>query len=370
MLSIRRLVPLALALTAFVQPVSAQMRGFNLERVHERSQDELNDMANYYGASFVRLSFATTPLYEYNEETFQWRRNEQNFKLLNLKLSQLRKANLLAVVDPHRVFASRNPFTLSHRSDFWTDARHGAAWVEALADLGGYLNNSKYSREVWGIDLVNEPGALVWRTNTGIREGDPTRYLKTDINLVYQQAIKKIREVNKQHRLIVMFFEEDFRDGVVKSPNFYINLVANKDRAAAKADLYFSFHKYWPSQYSFQGLQGRASGLSWPNNPPYATTENLNKRFRWITDWQKQYNVLNSRIFVGEFGLTQGPGLAWNGNTDSPSNGGRRWFDQVLNKIRKYHWTVHQYGGNKLFDINSPPARREYIRDAIQGERP
>ncbi len=346
-------------------PVSALERGFNTVRINELDQDDFNDMRQFYGASLVRLSFAPTPLYDYDESTFTWRRNQQNFALLNQKLLEIKRAGLVAVVDPHRVFATANIYTLRTDSKFWQDARHGEAWADAVADLAGYLDKSPYQAQVWGIDLINEPSALAWRKNRGAKEGTPDRYTQTDINLVYQDMIYKVRKNNKKHRLIVMFFEDDFKDGTVKSPSFYLSKLPNSDKSSANSKLYFSSHIYWPSRFTHQGIQNRAGGRTWPGGS-YETEKNLDKRMKWITDWQSKYGVNSSRIFIGEWGLSQGNNLAWNGNTSNPSNGGRQWMDQVSSHISKYHWTVHQYGGNPLFNINNPPARRQYVQSLIK----
>lgn len=351
-------------------PIHSKEVGFNLERVNTLDQEDFNDMRQFYGASLVRLSFAATPLYDYDESSFRWRRNQANFDLLDQKLIEIKRAGLVAVVDPHRIFATGNIFTLKIKSRFWQDSRHGEAWAEAIADLAGYLDKSPHRAHVWGIDLINEPAAFVWRRNQGIKEGDPNRYTQTDINVVYRNMVSKIRNNNKRHRLILMFFEEDFRDGTVKSPNFYLGKLPASDKRAAKSKLYFSSHIYWPNSYTFQGLHGRESGKKWPGNSSYISEGKLDQRLKWITNWQAKYQVRNDRIFIGEWGLAQGNNLAWNSNTSNPSNGGRRWMDQVFSHIRQYHWTVHQYGGNPLFNINAPVARRYYIRSLMRDTSP
>lgn len=350
--------------------VDTRAVGFNLERLDTLDRDDFNDMRQYYGACLVRLSFAATPLYDYDESNFRWRRNQANFQLLEQKLLETQRAGLIVIVDPHRVFGSSNIFTLTHKSKFWQNPQHSKAWSDAVADLADFLEKRPYHDHIWGIDLINEPGAFAWRQKQGMKEGNPDRYLKTDINVVYQEMIRKIRQQNKSHRLIIMFFEEDFKDGTVKSPDYYLSQLPIEDRTAAKSKLYFSSHIYWPNIFTFQGLQGRKAGIVWPDQPAYATEKNLDKRMGWITSWQSKHGVNDDHIFIGEWGLTQGSNLAWNGNTQNPSNGGRQWMDQVHRHIRKYHWTVHQYGGNPMLNINIPTARRQYISDLIRDSSP
>ena len=221
---------------------------------------------------------------------------------------------------------------VGRKIDIMYNETDGSGYNATLNQLWGYIaaNYGAHPRLI-GYDLLNEP-------NTA---NDAAYYMDT----VLPMLVKTIRAVDKNTYLIVesqpFAFPGKFRD-----------LLPLDDPKVV-----YSFHFYWPHQYTHQRIGDYTASLSYPGNYGNFPTDSpllwnkaqLEASVQEVVKFQQKYNV---KVWIGEFGAVR-----WAGNAG-------QWIRDTISIWEKYgwDWCYHSYGGydgfNPTFSASSTPSNK------------
>jgi aryl-phospho-beta-D-glucosidase BglC (GH1 family) len=273
---------------------SSALRDFEKAfRDHFIGEDDFQKIA-HCGFNCIRLPFHHRLI-----EKHPYHYDREGVGYLDRILRWARRHRLWVILDLHAACGAQNHDWHSDslgKAELWQRKEYQnrtlALW-EFLADL------YKDREEVAGYDLLNE--AVVPKMET--------------LNTFYQNVIKTIRSVDRQHILFV------------EGNQWAMELEGLKE---FKDDqLVLSIHTYQPLEFTFNFIPY----LSYPLRPPYSWNQSTMKTL--LSNYHKISRKRSVPIFVGEFGVNARGGFY----------GEHQWLKDILSCFREFgfHWTYWTY---------------------------
>ncbi|WFD11186.1 glycoside hydrolase family 5 protein [Tepidibacter hydrothermalis] len=205
----------------------------------------------------------------------------------------------------------------------WKDKKYIEQTAQFWRDLAKVLKDHP---AVVGYNIINEPQPERLSTKGEFWDLDFDKWYKSientsqDLNLLYSEVTEEIRKVDKDTPIVL-------DSGLYATPWAFKYLKKQNDE-----NTIYSFHMYEPYGYTTKSLNN--GKYSYPGKLP--TTEGnleewnsktMNKFFDPVREFQKNNNIAENRILVGEFGC--------NRNTD----GIEAYFEDMINVYNKENWS-------------------------------
>ncbi len=196
-----------------------------------------------------------------------------------------------------------------------------------------------------GYNIINEPSPELvqpklndWFTESYSNWSKSVEGSPADINLLYRDVIKSIRQHDKNMPIIL-------DSGFYATP---YGLTVLKPGVLGDSKLIFSFHGYVPFRYAFNKLNFTYPGMiptgelsvkgSDGAEPPYAPmikwdAKQIASFYRPILKWTTRYKISPNRIFAGEFGVYR------------QSSGAKKYLKDIIKFFNEnsWHWAFYSF---------------------------
>ena len=250
---------------------------------------------------------------------------KKHIKGLEIALDLAEQYNLFVIVTAGNI--------VGRKIDVFCNRGDTRSFQQELIDLWtSVARRFGHRRHLLAYDLMNEPQ---------FKRGDD-RWQR----IVLPELIKKIREIDKETYVII-------EPGPWGLPNGFRYLKPVNDTKVV-----YSFHFYFPHNYTHQGVRNRPKGLKYPGMLRHFDTsrrlywgrDQLKKGVEVAREFQKKYGV---RMFVGEFSV-----IRW-------APGAARWLEDAISIFEEYgwDWCYHSYGGwngwNPTFSSDDPENNKQ-----------
>lgn len=294
--------------------------------------------------------------------------NEQDFQKLKEALDQAQSVGIKVVITTVSLPGSRGLQQNDDKDDvrLWRDANYHKQAGSFWKDLASRLKDHP---AVVGYNILNEPHperAQIVPFNDFWWDDFPTWYAKVrntpaDLNLFYGKVVTAIRQVDKETPIIL-------DSGLYATPWAFKYLKPIRDDK-----ILYSFHMAEPYAYTTRRINnGRFTypgvvviGKGGDRIERYWDARELDTFLQPIADWQKQYKISSSRIFVGEFGCGRTvPGAA-------------TYLGDLINIFNKnrWHWAFYQFRNDgswteRDYEYGTKPPGGPYWEAVGRGEKP
>ena len=294
--------------------------------------------------------------------------NEQDFQKLKEVLDQAQSVGIKVLITTVSLPGSRWSQQNGDKDDvrLWRDAHYHDQAASFWKDLAFRLKDHP---AVVGYNILNEPHperSKVLPFDDFWWDDLPTWYAKVintpaDLNLFYAKVVAAIRQVDKDTPIIL-------DSGLYATPWAFKYLRPMRDDK-----ILYSFHMAEPYVYTTPFInKGRFTypgivviGEGKDRIEKYWDAKELDKFLQPIVDWQKQYNIPSSRIFVGEFGC---------GRTVT---GAAVYLGDLINIFNKnhWHWAFYKFRADSTwterdFEYGTKPPGAAYWQAVGRGEKP
>ena len=280
----------------------------------------------HLGANVVRIGIR---LWEIEDKPFSV--SEKSLKHLDNTINKWGGNGIYVILDLHA--AGQND--LSHNREYgnilW-EIDQFQNRVIALWDI--IANRYKDNPYIAGYDIINEPQA-------------PTR---ESLHSFYIKTIKKIRETDKKHIIILEWDEK-------RQQEFYFGGKYDD------SNIVYSIHFYKPGKFTNQGINNSQTGYKYPGKYGgiYWDKNQINKYFSEVL------SNIDKPLFIGEFGAAYK-----GGGQDS-----FQWISDVISVLNNngIHYTYFSYKSpmkNSLGfyqPIDNIVQRIEYLNKAIRNKK-
>lgn len=282
--------------------------------------EETFKLLKSWGVNCLRIPMAADSSYDWVTETIPEddpiAPYRHNLEALKVALHLAEKYDMWIIPSGDNV--------VGRQIDIMYNGSDGTGYNETLKQLWLYIAENYGSHpNLLGYDLLNEP-------NTS---NDIAYYMDT----VLPMLVDTIRSVDKNTYIIV-------EPASFALPGYFAGLKPIDDPKTV-----YSFHFYYPHQYTHQGIGEYSEELTYPgmianfptDSPTLWNKAKIKESVQAVVDFQRKYNA---RIWIGEFGVVR-----WAGNP-------AQWIRDTISIWEEYgwDWCYHSYGGyngfNQTFD--------------------
>ncbi len=236
------------------------------------------------------------------------------------------------IINPHTTPGTADNTTIAPSDEFWQDTD----WYDHIIRVWDRIANTYKddTRDVIaGYDLLNEP--YIPRVD---QCGDQWNNLVAIL-------VDTIRSIGDPHPIIVQPTGQlqggDCSGTIWQNPKSRFQGVEDLD-LPADGNLVVSAHNYYPHNFTFQGLSGYSTGVSYPGSDPL-NKDWLDDHLDHLRDFQSSNG--NIPIMIGEFTAVRAAG---------PD--GERYLKDLLDlaEAEGWSWMYHEFRGHNAFDSEQP----------------
>ncbi len=184
----------------------------------------------------------------------------------------------------------------------WKENKYQQQTFQFWHDLASRLKNHP---AIVGYNIQNEPNPEVFFGNPSFWKKELKDWYQkikgtpADLNRFYSEAVKAIREVDKETPIVI-------ESGLYATPWAFVYLEKIND-----PNIIYSFHMYEPYHYTTQRIN--KDRFQYPGKIPIedlGTDFDMNKNslkefLKPVAEWAQKNNIQSNRIWAGEFGCSR-----------------------------------------------------------------